>query len=788
MVRYYTASNPQSVVDPSWIFWSRNDFARDLAPEQVSSLLFITRKKEICVIYKPTPVFNERNELIAIIGNMFDESSSPAFFKIDKDDIGSCYAIREHNKVPTEFRPEIPLQADSVKETDWDDAGVEIALIAIPNIVPIPFGTEINSTTADDDFTDEMKKISDVHGFWAQTMGDVVDQFETDNHTETVFKRLISSTIVSSSRDPARAATKGIRGMTFASSPFLDASLLGKNSYEADKEKLKAFFHRNPTPVARASSNDDATVDNDKEVPQVPVHSASASAHPPKEFYAQMIEMMKKVAAPAHPSKIIVESRDHEETIDLAKLQTAMLQLFYATGEINWDDGSAKNIKVANFSQGFRNLLARSVSVQATQLNNLFITIFQTEPDDDDDENHSNPLNRLMSLVVFPPKFTKGHLNASFQSSDLETGSLYKSTNINPFLYAPQGNRKMIKEAATKMEEERNEINWRIVEKDRNKISSMIEGVGRVNNMEEVAMTCANMCGVQLAMIDIAAGKPILYQFAWKVIRLIENKKTKTWMRDNADRIAHLPMFFMAKIHQVFMHLASFSQNSINTNKIELGNDDFDTKMVVTAVKLASKFFSKVQEHIDDNSFPKDVPAFARGFFADAAGGGFVQAPTIAEQPPANTSTRQPAEANPNGKRKPYGEEQEGGKKKPRKEFSDKSLKMGLFHIKKGIPLAKAMPDKSTLKDGASICLDFCSHERKCNFTHLLCKNGKHYTNWKNVPDDDKMTLLKHMSATGLMWLDAETFTKHGITIAPEFVYLLGDATGPRPKTKATST
>ena len=174
------------------------------------------------------------------------------------------------------------------------------------------------------------------------------------------------------------------------------------------------------------------------------------------------------------------------------------------------------------------------------------------------------------------------------------------------------------------------------------------------------------------------------------------------------------------------MHLASFSQNSINTNKIELGDDDFDTKMVVTAVKLASKFFSKVQEHIDDNSFPKDVPAFARGFFADAAGG--------------------------------------------------------------GIPLAKAMPDKSTLKDGASICLDFCSHERKCNFTHLLCKNGKHYTNWKNVPDDDKMTLLKHMSATGLMWLDAETFTKHGITIAPEFAHLLGDATGPRPKMNATST
>jgi hypothetical protein len=119
-----------------------------------------------------------------------------------------------------------------------------------------------------------------------------------------------------------------------------------------------------------------------------------------------------------------------------------------------------------------------------------------------------NPLNRLMSLVVSPPKFTKGHLNASFQSLDLETGSLYKSTNINPFLYAPQGNRKLIMEAATKMDEEQNKINWRIVEKDRSKISSMIKGVGRVNSMEEVAMTCVNMCGFNLQWLTSQQANP----------------------------------------------------------------------------------------------------------------------------------------------------------------------------------------------------------------------------------------------------------------------------------------
>ena len=101
-------------------------------------------------------------------------------------------------------------------------------------------------------------------------------------------------------------------------------------------------------------------------------------------------------------------------------------------------------------------------------------------------------------------------------------------------------------------------------------------------------MTCANICGVQFAMIDITAGKPLLFQLAWKVIRLIE-KKTKTWMRDNSDSIVHLPMVFMSKIHQFFMHLASFLQNLINTNKIEIGDSTFETKQVSIAVKLASK-------------------------------------------------------------------------------------------------------------------------------------------------------------------------------------------------------
>jgi hypothetical protein len=203
-------------------------------------------------------------------------------------------------------------------------------------------------------------------------------------------------------------------------------------------------------------------------------------------------------------------------------------------------------------------------------------------------------------------------------------------------------------------------------------------------------------------------------------------------MRDNMDAIAHLPMVFMAKIHQFFQLLASFSQNLINANKVELGLSDLDDKHVKTAIKLATKFFKKMVDHINNNSIPKEVPTFVKSLFVGQNLGGFVIAPSTIKAPKLNP-TVQPATSKEGGKRKTNGNELAAGNKKLRKEFSDKSLKMGIFHVKAGTPAAKALPYKTLLKDSTGICLDFCSQEKKCNFLHQLCKNGKHYTNWTQL-------------------------------------------------------
>jgi hypothetical protein len=138
-----------------------------------------------------------------------------------------------------------------------------------------------------------------------------------------------------------------------------------------------------------------------------------------------------------------------------------MIRLFYvSTNTIDWAEGTIKSVLLGTFTQEFKNLLECSATVQATQLMNLVRTIFTTESEND---NNNSPLNRPMSLYVFPAKFIKGHLNAAFQSNDLKLAAIHKSTNINPFHYGLQNDQAMVIAAKKEQEEERNEKNFSII-------------------------------------------------------------------------------------------------------------------------------------------------------------------------------------------------------------------------------------------------------------------------------------------------------------------------------------
>jgi hypothetical protein len=100
-------------------------------------------------------------------------------------------------------------------------------------------------TIFNDDFAEEMQKISSEHGFWVKTMSNVLEQKEMENDTNTIVRRVMSSRASSRQRDPAHTATKGIRELIVATSgPFVKTSIVKKN-HDNEQGNIRLFFYRN---------------------------------------------------------------------------------------------------------------------------------------------------------------------------------------------------------------------------------------------------------------------------------------------------------------------------------------------------------------------------------------------------------------------------------------------------------------------------------------------------------------------------------------------------------------
>jgi hypothetical protein len=246
----YLTSKPPSQVNSSWFTWSLGDFTNiDPESDKIAALLYVTQKNKIGIIYKPTPIKKPDGTLIGIIGNVFSKKCTPAFFKIDGDEIGPCYAIQKHEEIPTKHRPEISLQADIVKGTNYEDYPHEISMWVSPNLSPLPFGAKIEQTLFNNAFIEELGTISKYHGIWAKLMAEVINQAVTkESNIPTIAKRLINLS-GTRNRDPCHAASKGFRSTTIPNSaPFVEISSLGKKIPE-QQATLHSYFERNPTPA-----------------------------------------------------------------------------------------------------------------------------------------------------------------------------------------------------------------------------------------------------------------------------------------------------------------------------------------------------------------------------------------------------------------------------------------------------------------------------------------------------------------------------------------------------------
>jgi hypothetical protein len=156
-------------------------------------------------------------------------------------------------------------------------------------------------------------------------MVDAIEQADIKD-TANATKRLLADATktTSSSHDPCKAATKGYPNATItASGPLVEIRNLGQGHAE-EQEKVRIFFKWNSTPACVINvDNDNERIPTTSKITATAAPPGLAAGAPPTEIYSQMIEMIKRVQPlPLHKQKNVVESRNHKESVDLAKLTT----------------------------------------------------------------------------------------------------------------------------------------------------------------------------------------------------------------------------------------------------------------------------------------------------------------------------------------------------------------------------------------------------------------------------------------------------------------------------------
>ena len=869
MPRSYLASKPAPNPQLSgFLTWTKSDFAAILADSnEIAALAGIDREHELVVIYRPLPIKSPAGDFIAIAGNMSNEQSEPAFIKINEDCIGSSFAIQNHLEIPLAIRSEIPLPTELLRDTSWNEAPEDIALAVFPNLVPIPFGAIIpDGITPGDEFFEVFQAISTEHGEWAKLITEQIEQSESDNDHVTIFRRIIDARILRGERDPARAATRGIRTAVIpATNPFIETTRIG-NKFPAALTILRADFMRNPTParVEFGASDDESypevfigvqpngqvqqphhqpvapqqqfqmpqqppqpifqqgppVVTNAPQQPQQPLVQQQQPqqplvqqqqpqqpfvqqqpplqlpvqqlpqqlpvGQPPLQFQWQIPAYQQDAAPiPANPGftvqnwqtqPMIFRSEAENESKQAAKLQTDILKLFFIVGKCDWDEATITDICPPALTQTFQNVLDATQSVRATQFGNLCRTVFNEIPENEVDL--LNPLYTNMSMLHFSKHFITGILNARFQYTNLG-GNNYESTDINLFHFAPQNDRDLVSRAIQGDANARNEEDNLVPDSHRTKGKTVIEGIGRVNLMSDVVKVCANFCAVMRAIVDIEQGKPFLYSLMVKMILVIQHPDFQRWRTNNKKSLEHLHFNFMQKLHQVFTKLASFSSNSKNTHAVKhnVERPELHLKDINSAIKLASTFFEKMQENIDNETTTGlDLPAFANVLTAPPLAAKRSQHPNVGDET-TNHRNHQDYRGN-QGNDQDFRSNQDfdnGGNKQAKKERPPRT-NLGLFHAKPGseqglFPRLKGKPP----------CNKFCVQGKTCDKLRQICKYA-HVASWKAFEKDDQEAILVHADKTGNIWLDEATFKNQKVEIPQKYQYLLGDASGPKPK------
>ena len=664
-----------------------------------------------------------------------------------------------------------------ISQIQWSN---NIAICLIPILAPIFFGQEsIEGSVFDDDFVDKMKAISEKHGKWADLMVEFYNQQEeSTSDLDKIIDRL-KNPRRSNAPDLETFTSPGFKTFDIPEPPYTCIYQLSNPlNLQAYQEILSAYFISNPSPVRRAPcvtiqtpiDQDDEEDGEDREnVNALPATPNQNQAQQQQQNQQQMPPWWFSAQAPPfltqrQSQNIVVESRADKAREQEAKLNTNMLSLFLIGVKTDWEDGEIISTLLPMNTTEYKNILAQPSSVIPTQAANILQTVFTTSPDSL--EQCFSPLFDMLSMEFFPKNLVTAWLNANFQRSNLES-LLFESNAITILTFVSQNDSAKLLASRTSEENACNEWALEMSKAHRTKAKTTIEGLGKIESMQCIVRIAANVCGFVRAFFDVEKGmQPFIYQLCIRTIDYITQQELTRWYNANKSRMPHLPYFFLNMLQHFFAQQAKFSANSLNTNKVEHGDNGSTliTKVLDQTVKYSVRFFKRISDHIAEDTVPSSIPRFTPAH-AHPSNKISTITTSIGMATIGQDYTKKMPDASPPGtpSKERLNKKARGGLKPT---GGTDQNKLGLFHSKEGIKPKDLFP--SDLE--STPCAFFCFQNKKCTRPRYLCPRP-HNVKWDAIKPDNQAKILKHFSDMGNGWLDAETFNNFKIEIPQKLCF-----------------
>ena len=376
------------------------------------------------------------------------------------------------------------------------------------------------------------------------------------------------------------------------------------------------------------------------------------------------------------------------------------------------------------------------------------------------------------------------HLLSGNLATQDTTSGCNEANSISLSSFLPQRDENLIKAQERKDLISRNELGHNIQDSHKSKQGTTIRRLGYLATLNDVLSTMINLKAILSALIVVTAGgpQPILLQLLDKVIRIINNPDTQTWVLENFTCMQHLFVhvfsFVDRSVTLVFCGALNF--NNVNVVTFERPLTEFDLTDYKKAVAVYKALHDQFNLHQSQNTPITVSPSVVIRYTQvcnnppppQQANGTPGQA--IQPRPPAAAAAAAPKRGAAADKKN-----NDDAPKKPRvapsfnpsQPIRFEKKKMGLFYTNAKATVGGFFPAGLT----EQICMQFACKGFECTAENCT---RKHHRYPEDLAAADVLAIGKHLLATKQGWLDVYHWKK--VTIPEAIAGIVGAEDGPR--------